>query len=407
MVKALDKNIFIETLLAKKNFPFTFPGFEIDFIYSMVLVKKFAAIANFEHGVLAKTKERAIVNSCDLILSGEYSNLFVLPALQGGAGTSLNMNVNEAIAFVSRKHFNVMIDPIEDINASQSTNDVNPTALRIYLLNKSHRVVRSSEKLLQSIYDFALKNINTHKVSRTHLQDALTMTNHEEWMAWHGSIKRALDNFQIVFANLKELPIGGTAIGNGVNAPAGYDQRMCALLSEELKIGFNVSDSKPSLISSSGSIVACSGAIKLLALEISKMASDIRLLSSGPNAGFSEYKLERLQRGSTIMPGKVNPVIPEVVNQAYYVISGNDKTIELCAENAQLQLSAMSPVMFQRIIESVVLLDEAMRVFTPFIKKIRINTSKQKEYTRNSKIDSATKNSPKNGYYTEERKLEK
>jgi len=359
----------IHTARALINFPITrraiynYP----DLIRALAATKLAAARANARIGVVDQVKADAIEAACREIMAGELHGEFMVGVIQGGAGTSTNMNANEVIAnralelLGHRKGEYSHLHPIDDVNRSQSTNDVYPTAIRIAMVFALARLSDEHAKLADAFAAKAREFAEVLKIGRTQLQDAVPMTVGQEFRSW----AHTLDEDQRLFAAsrsaLVEINLGATAIGTGITADPAYASAVREELSEVL--GFEVITA-PDLIeatSDTGAYVTLSSTLKRAAVKLSKICNDLRLLSSGPQAGIHELMLPARQAGSSIMPGKVNPVIPEVVNQVAFGIIGNDATVTAAAEAGQLQLNAFEPVIAHAILQSTYWLSNACR----------------------------------------------
>ena len=362
----------IHTKRAVENFPITgvpvghFP----DLVRALALVKQAAARANKRLGFLAPEKAEAIEAACAAIVKGEHHGAFVVDAVQGGAGTSTNMNANEVIANLGLDHLGQprgtykALHPNDDVNMAQSTNDAYPTALRLAVILAAAPLARALDELA---YAFKLKAVEFStvvKMGRTQLQDAVPMTLGQEFDAFHDTIKEDVARLGEAAALFREVNLGATAIGTGINA----DPRYASLAVEELaRLSGQPMVLAPNLIeatSDMGAFVLFSGVLKRVAVKISKICNDLRLLSSGPRTGFAEIRLPPMQAGSSIMPGKVNPVIPEVVNQVAYLVIGHDLTVTLCAEGGQLQLNAFEPTIGYCLLNSMRMLTAALGTLT-------------------------------------------
>ena len=308
-----------------------------------------AARANKRLGYLSAAKADAIERACTIIAEGKYHDQFVVDAVQGGAGTSTNMNTNEVIANVALEVMGKgkgdygVLHPNDDVNMSQSTNDAYPTALRLAVIFASEPLMAALDELAYAFKAKAVEFSDVLKIGRTQLQDAVPMTVGQEFDAFFVTIKEDVSRLREAAALFREMNLGATAIGTGINA----DPRYAALAIEELaRISRQPLVPASNLIeatSDMGAFVLFSGVLKRVAVKLSKICNDLRLLSSGPRAGFAEIKLPAVQAGSSIMPGKVNPVIPEVVNQVAFIVIGHDLTVTMCAEGGQLQLNAFEP----------------------------------------------------------------
>ena len=358
----------VQTQRALENFALTgvplahFPKL----IVGLAMVKKAAASANFDTGHLTAKHKEAIHYACDCLINGEYHDQFVVDMIQGGAGTSTNMNANEVIANIGLEYLGHArgayqhLHPNNHVNMSQSTNDAYPTAIRVGL-QLSHAELVDSLALLKDA--FATKRdefSDVIKMGRTQLQDAVPMTLGQEFGAYATTLGEDIDRIAGMYDLLREVNLGGTAIGTGINADPLYADLAVRHLSEVCGHPMRLAADLIEATSDMGAFVLFSGMTKRLAIKLSKICNDLRLLSSGPRTGFNEINLPPQQPGSSIMPGKVNPVIPEAVNQVAYQVIGNDLAITMAAENGQLQLNVMEPLIAYKILESMRLLRRAM-----------------------------------------------
>lgn len=333
------------------------------FVRGMVQVKKAAAIANRRLHALPKDVAEAIVWACDQILDeGRCMDQFPIDAFQGGAGTSLNMNTNEVVANLALEKLGKpkgsydVINPNDHVNLAQSTNDSYPTGLRLGLYYAMQELIEQLDQLQSSFRDKGDEFVDILKMGRTQLQDAVPMTLGSEFKAFGANLAEEQKTLKEAAEDLLEVNLGATAIGTGVNTPSGYRDKVIEALREVT--GLNISSS-PDLIeatSDTGGYVSAHAAIKRAAMKVSKACNDLRLLSSGPRAGLNEINLPERQAGSSIMPAKVNPVIPEVVNQICFKVFGNDVTVSWAAEAGQLQLNVMEPVIAESLFESISIL---------------------------------------------------
>ena len=363
-----DADYGIHTARAVENFPITgillshYP----EFVQSLAMVKKAAAIANRELGTLKPEIAAAIISACDLVIAGDGLNHFVVDMLQGGAGTSTNMNANEVIANIALKLLGkprgdyASVNPNDHVNLSQSTNDVYPTAVRLTILRACPELIDSQRLLKDALMVKAVEFDDVIKVGRTQLMDAVPMRLGSEFRAFAVTIGEDIDRLGEFSNLLREVNLGGTAIGTGINAPEGYSSLVIRHLAEVSGVPMQPAADLIEATSDLGAFITFSGVLKRIAVKLSKMCNDLRLLNSGPRAGFGEIKLPAVQAGSSIMPGKVNPVIPEVVNQIAYQVIGNDLTITMAAEAGQLQLNAMEPVIVLNILQSMRMLMRGM-----------------------------------------------
>lgn len=336
-------------------------------VIALATVKLAAAETNRSVGVLSDTKAREIIKSAEEIIAGQHHEHFQVDMLQGGAGTSSNMNANEVIANISLQRMGhgfgayEHLHPNDDVNRSQSTNDVYPTAIRLAVLNSSGSFLTEYGLLRDALNRKATEFQDIVKVGRTQLQDAVPMTVGDEFAAFAATLSDNIGRVRQTRDALRETNLGGTAIGNGISAPQGYRELVVKKLSEASGYDFYSAENLFGASYDQGALVLFSSALKSVAVKLSKISSDLRLLSSGPRAGLGELNLPAMQAGSSIMPGKVNPVIPEVVNQVCYAVIGNDLTVTLAAEAGELQLNAMEPVLLHRLLDSINLLENAMR----------------------------------------------
>jgi len=334
------------------------------------MVKSAAAQANGDIGGIDAEKARVIVETCDEIISGQHHDQFVVDVIQGGAGTSTNMNANEVIANIALGKLGYApgsyahLHPNDDVNHGQSTNDVYPTAVRLAVLFHAAPLCEALARLQLAFEDRAQAFADIPKVGRTQLQDAVPMSLGAEFKSFAVTVGEDIDRIHEIGKLLTEINLGGTAIGTRVNAEAGYDTRAVAHLAR--LSGFDLKQASDLIEASSdlGGFVTFSGILKRVAVKLSKICNDLRLLSSGPRAGLGEIVLPAVQAGSSIMPGKVNPVIPEVVNQVCYQVIGNDLTITMAAEAGQLQLNAMEPVVAYNLLNSLTIMVNAIDVLT-------------------------------------------
>lgn len=363
----------VHTLRAIENFPITGTpvGHFSDFVRALALVKQAAARANRRLGQLPDNKADAIDRACDLIAKqNRFHDQFMVDVIQGGAGTSTNMNANEVIANIAlelmgkRKGDYATLHPNDDVNMSQSTNDAYPTALRLAIIFAAKPLIHALEELASAFKSKAVEFDGILKIGRTQMQDAVPMTLGQEFDAFFTTIKVDVDLLREATTLFHEVNLGGTAIGTGINA----DPRYAALAVEEL----TRASQEPMLLagdlieatSDMSAFVSFSGVLKRIAVKLTKISNDLRLLSSGPRAGFSEIRLPAMQAGSSIMPGKVNPVIPEVVNQVAFMVMGNDLTVTMCASGGQLQLNAFEPTIGYCVLSSLQSMTAAVKTLT-------------------------------------------
>jgi aspartate ammonia-lyase len=351
----------VHTLRAVENFAITGTPIAIypDLITALACVKHAAALANRELGLLAKDKADAIVRACEEIGAGALADEFVVDVMQGGAGTSTNMNANEVIAnraleLLGRaKGEYRYLHPLDDVNMSQSTNDVYPTAVKVALNFGIKRLAAQMRHLREAFEAKAVEFSEVIKVGRTQLQDAVPMTLGQEFSTYAVMLGEDEDRLQEAAALIREVNLGATAIGTGINAHPDYAALVCLRLSEIAGMRLVTAANLIEATQDAGAFVQLSGVLKRIAVKLSKTCNDLRLLSSGPRAGLGEINLPAVQAGSSIMPGKVNPVIPEVVNQIAFEVIGNDITVSFAAEGGQLQLNAFEPVIAHSLFKSI------------------------------------------------------
>lgn len=359
----------VQTLRAKQNFHITGRQLDPDFIISLAQVKKAAALTNMQAGDLDYIRGEAIVYACDQVINGAYHDQFIVDPIQGGAGTSSNMNANEVIANIAiekldgKKGEYQTVHPNDHVNMSQSTNDVYPTAGKITVLKLTKKLLFQMERLADALDQKALEFDDIIKVGRTQLQDAVPMRLGQSFRAYWSAVTRDTERLRKTEKELCVVNIGGTAIGTAINANPKYLSHIDHYLKEVT--GFDMVQAEDLIDATQNldAFVAVSGALKAAAVTLSKMANDFRLLSSGPKTGFAEINLPPKQNGSSIMPGKINPVIPEVVSQVAFNVIGNDLTITMAAEAGQLELNAFEPVLFYNLFESVQTLTNGIATF--------------------------------------------
>ncbi len=357
------------------------------FVKGIILTKKACAAANKEIGTIPSAKADMVIQACNEILENldEYTQYFPSDVFQGGAGTSVNMNANEVIANVGlilnghEKGSYDILHPNDHVNKSQSTNDAYPTAFRVAVFYYINLLLEKINVLTTSLDKKAAEFKNILKMGRTQLQDAVPMSLGDEFGAWSTNLKEETKNLKRCRDLILEVNLGATAIGTGVNAPEGFTELSIGYLQQYTKASFVKAENLIEATSDCGAYVMISGALKRTSVKLSKICNDLRLLSSGPRCGLNEINLPEMQAGSSIMPAKVNPVIPEVVNQICYKIIGNDVTISFAAEAGQLQLNVMEPVIAQCMFESVELLSNAC---TTLVEKCIDGITANEEHTK-------------------------
>jgi aspartate ammonia-lyase len=379
----------VHTARAVDNFPISgVPiGHYRSLIQALAIVKQAAAKANFALGELEPTIAEAISKACEEVAEGKFDIEFVVDAIQGGAGTSTNMNANEVIANRAIEHLGgskgeySIVHPLNHVNMSQSTNDVYPTALKLALIIEIGELLKAMTHLQDAYQAKADEFRDVIKMGRTQLQDAVPMTLGQEFATFSRMTMEDIQRLKEVLPLLREINLGGTAIGTGLNTPPGYSEKVCAILSEISGFEFVVAEDMVEATQDAGVFVMVSGVLKRIAVKLSKTSNDLRLLSSGPRAGLDEINLPPRQAGSSIMPGKVNPVIPEVVNQIAFAVIGYDVTVTMAAEAGQLQLNAFEPIMCRALMMSItqlrqgcyVLADACVSGITANVEKLRLS----------------------------------
>jgi fumarate hydratase class II len=358
----------VQTARAVENFPISGLRAAPDLVTATVLIKKAAAEANAQLGRLDHDVAGAIVRAADEILTGGLRDQFVVDVYQAGAGTSHNMNANEVLAnragelLGEARGAYARVHPNDHVNMGQSTNDVFPTATRLALLLGVESLIASARALADTLARKADEFAGILKTGRTHLQDAVPITLGQEFSGYAGCVRRGGDDVASASQQLKELNIGATAVGTSLNAGEEYRRLVVENLARYTRLQLQPAANLFRVTQSMGDVLAYSGAMRRLAVEVGKVASDLRLLSMGPRAGLSEIMLPAVQPGSSIMPGKVNPSVPEMVNQVCFQVMGCDATIAIACEAGQLELNVMMPVIAWNALHASTILREAMKV---------------------------------------------
>lgn len=401
----VDSELYgVQTKRALENFAIRYSRANIDFVYNLVLVKIASARANFKVKKLSKEKLDMIETASKEILSGKYDSQFVTPAIQGGAGTSLNMNVNEVVcnvALISRGYQLGQYDilhPLDDVNMSQSTNDSVPTALKITAIKKLNTLVDELMELQMVLQEKEQEFASVKKLGRTQLKDAVETTLGASFGAFAESISR--DRWRLYKAEerLRQVNMGGTAIGTGVGTTPEYQFYVVDELQKLTSLGISRAENLIDATQNLDTLVEVSGLLKTLAVNLSKISNDLRLMDSGPHSGLSEIQLPPLQPGSTIMPTKINPVGPEFVKQIYFRVFSNDVLISMAAAEGEFELNAFFPVIAESLLESLEILTDGVKFFSSkVIKGIIANQERCLEYVEKSSIK-ATKFIDKLGY---------
>lgn len=396
----------IHTLRALENFPIS--GVPVSshpsLVRALAFVKQACALANHALGLLDARKTNAIVQACEEIRAGKLHDQFVVDVIQGGAGTSTNMNANEVIANraleilgLPRGHYSE-IHPLEHVNLSQSTNDVYPTAVKLALRFEIEKLLEAMGILRADFEAKASEFADILKMGRTQLQEAVPMTLGQEFSTYAVMLEEDQQRLREAALLIQEINLGATAIGTGINAPPGYADLARKYLTELTGIPFVTASNLVEATQDAGAFVQLSGVLKRIAVKLSKTSNDLRLLSSGPRAGFAEINLPAVQAGSSIMPGKVNPVIPEVVNQIAFEVIGNDITVSFAAEGGQLQLNAFEPIIAHNLLNSLLYLRQGcLTLAERCVRGITANRERLREIVEHS-IGIVTALNPYIGY---------
>lgn len=370
-IKRIPRDAYygVQSLRAMENFSITGRKLHPEMIRSLARLKKACAIANGEAGVMEQKIADAIILACDRIVEGQLHDQFIVDPIQGGAGTSMNMNANEVIANAAieilggEKGDYSIVHPNDHVNYGQSTNDVIPTAGKMTALVLLQDLERTLEHLCIELRKKAVEFDSILKMGRTQMQDAVPIRLGQEFGAYASAVERGLQRLRHTQEELLTINMGGTAIGTGLNADTTYFRNISATLSSLTGFNFHQAQDLIDATQNIDCFASVSSALKNCAISISKIANDLRLMSSGPRTGFGEINLPARQNGSSIMPGKVNPVIPEVVSQVAFKIVGNDMTIAMAVEAGQMELNAFEPVVFESLFQSITTLDNAVQTF--------------------------------------------
>jgi aspartate ammonia-lyase len=370
--KKVPKNAYygVQTLRAVENFPVSGIRSPTVFVQAYVMTKKAAATANMQVGWLDKAIGNVIIRACDEVLSGRFLDQFVVDVFQAGAGTSFNMNINEVLAnraleLLGKEKGNYKtVSPNDHVNMAQSSNDTFPTALHISTLIAMQPLLTQLDRLAEALEKLGRKHANVIKSGRTHLQDALPVTIEHEFTAYATAVRNARNQIVVRSKRLEELALGATAVGTGVNTHPRFKRIAISELSKMTGLRLRAAKNPFEALQSRNAIAAVSSALKELALELIRIANDLRLLSSGPTAGLAEIELPPVQPGSSIMPGKVNPVMAECLNMIAFQVVGNDLALSLAVQAGQLELNVMTPVMMHNILQSIQMLTNYLPVFT-------------------------------------------
>ncbi|MGJ7441053.1 class II fumarate hydratase [Aquipuribacter sp. MA13-6] len=349
-----------QTQRAVQNFAISGTGLSRHHIAALAQVKRASALANAELGVLAQDVAQAIVEAADEVIAGRWDQDFPVDVFQTGSGTSSNMNANEVLATLATERLGAPVHPNDHVNASQSSNDVFPASIHVAATQAVlHDLVPALEHLAGSLESKAAEFADVVKAGRTHLMDATPVTLGQEFGGYAAQVRLGVDRLHAALPRLAQLPLGGTAVGTGINTPAGFPQRVIALIAEQTGLPLTEAGNHFEAQGAQDSLVETSGALRTVAVSLVKICNDLRWMGSGPRSGLGEISLPDLQPGSSIMPGKVNPVIPEAVLQVAAQVIGNDATVTFAGASGAFELNVMLPVMARNLLESVTLLSNA------------------------------------------------
>jgi aspartate ammonia-lyase len=387
----MDAYYGIQTLRAMENFPITGYRIHEELIKALAIVKKAAALANMDVQRLDPEIGNAIIKVTDEIIEGKWHDHFIVDPIQGGAGTSINMNANEVIAnralelLGHEKGEYAYLSPNSHVNMSQSTNDVFPTAVHIAILNLIEKLLATMQYMHEVLKEKARQFDHVIKMGRTHLQDAVPIRLGQEFEAYSRVLERDIKRIQQSRQHLYEVNMGATAIGTGLNADPCYIKNVVKYLAEISGLPLVGAKHLVDATQNTDAYTEVSAALKVCMINMSKIANDLRLMASGPRAGLGEITLPARQPGSSIMPGKVNPVMAEMINQVAFQVIGNDHTICLASEAGQLELNVMEPVLVFNLLQSITIMNNAFRAFTEYcLKGIEANEERLKEYVEKS-----------------------
>ena len=376
------------TARAVENFPISNLRFSRSFIKALGEIKKACAKVNQNNKLLDKNFADSIIDAAQQVIDGDHDKDFVVDIFQTGSGTSTNMNANEIISKIASESLSENIHPNDHVNMSQSSNDVIPTATNVAAVTEIvQNLIPAVESLIQSLEDKAKKWEKVYKNGRTHLMDATPVSLGQEFSGYSALLSERLEDIKLSLVNASKLAIGGTAVGTGINAPDNFGKDVAKEISKSLGINFVEVENHFTRQGSREEVVHLSGCLKAFAVSMFKIANDIRWMGSGPVSGLNELIIPALQPGSSIMPGKVNPVIPEMVMQVSAQVIGNDNTITFSSSNGNFELNTMLPVMAHNLLESIELLTTSTNVFEKkLINDLEANTEKLDENIQKNSI---------------------
>lgn len=404
--KEIDINAYygIQTVRATENFPITGYRISTDLIRAFGMVKRASAIANYEIGRLSESFSDAIVKASEEVIDGEHHDHFIVDPIQGGAGTSINMNANEVIAnraleiLGEDKGNYAFLSPNNHVNMSQSTNDAFPTAIHIAVISRAEKLLETMQEMLHVFKDKASEFDHVIKMGRTHLQDAVPIRLGQEYGAYAKVIERDIRRITNSIEHLYEVNIGATAVGTGLNADEYYIDVAVRELTKTSGYPMMRADNLVDATQNTDAYTEVSSQLKVCMINMSKIANDLRLTSSGPRTGLNEINLPARQPGSSIMPGKVNPVMAEMINQIAFQVIGNDTTITMASEAGQLELNVMEPVLVFNLLQSIDIMRNGFNVFTQHcVRDISANTAVMRESVERS-VGTITALTPHVGY---------
>ena len=375
-----------QTQRAVENFPISGSTLERAHIAALAEIKKAAALANAELGVLDKDLANAIAKSADEVIRGSLDEHFPVDVYQTGSGTSSNMNMNEVLASLATKHLGKAVHPNDHVNASQSSNDVFPTSVHLAVTSALiNDLIPSLDYLAKKLEVKAKTWAEVVKAGRTHLMDATPVTLGQEFGGYAAQIRYGIERIQSSIARVAEVPLGGTAVGTGINTPKGFPQTVIKLLAEQTKLPITEARDHFEAQGARDALVEASGALRVLAVSLTKINNDLRWMGSGPNAGLGELSIPDLQPGSSIMPGKVNPVIPEAVLMVCARVIGNDQTVAWAGASGNFELNVAIPVMGNALLESIRLLANSSKVLADkTVEGLEVNVDRAKALAESS-----------------------
>lgn len=387
----IDAYYGVQTIRALENFPITGIPVHKELVLALAEVKKAAATANMHTGMLRETIGKAIVKAADEVIDGKHSDQFIVDSIQGGAGTSINMNMNEVLAnralelMGRQKGDYEFCSPNTHVNMSQSTNDTIPTSLKIASYRMAEELTTTMTSLKKELTNKENEFHDVLKMGRTHLQDAVPIRLSQEFSAYSEVVGRDIKRVTEAAKEMLKVNMGATAVGTGLNAKPEYIEKVVTQMSAQLGVKLHTVKNLVDGTQNTDGYTALSSALKVSAMNMSKMCNDIRLMASGPMAGFREINLPARQPGSSIMPGKMNPVMIEVVNQVAFQVAGNDQSICMASEAGQFELNVMGPVFIFNLLQSLEVMNNGLDVFTKFaVSGMEANTDRCREYVEES-----------------------